>query len=100
MNRRHARIPRHLTGSGQESAAGGDAKALRSNRQNKRFPLPWWLYVIFHLHLRLLLTGKRSSHHLHGSLRELCVMDIRTVEPGRGRAGLSHILIVFTLPYA
>ena len=64
MNCKHAKIPRHLTGSGHESDAGRDSKTLRSNRQNKRFPLPWWPYVAFHLYLRSLLTGKNNSQHL------------------------------------
>lgn len=71
INCKHAKIPRHLTGSGHESDAGRDSKTLRSNRQNKRFPSPWWPYVAFHS-TRDHFSLERTIHSIYnGTLREL-----------------------------
>lgn len=92
MDCKHTKIIRHLTGSGHRSDAGRNAKTLRSNRQNKRFLLPWWPYVAFYLHLRPLLTGKDSSRHLQGDSGH----ENQGARQGKGCPPFSHPHILYS----
>ena len=57
MSSKHARIPRHLTGSGHRSDAGRNSKTRRSDRKSKRLPLSWWPCVV-----SILSLPETSSH--------------------------------------